>query len=141
MTAQTGDILKVCVGTFEEDHYPLACEPLKPYLEGMKEPIRFFPPDTGLMRGYVAEWQIDKDDRLMLIDFKGWRTNGMANGVGFLFPGETTVFAEWFTGVLKINVGKVIEYKHRGYESVFESTIAVKVINGVAIKVNSTWKF
>lgn len=60
MTAQTGDILKVCVGTSEEVHYSLACEPLKPYLEGLKEPIRFFPPDTGLIRGYVAEWQIDK---------------------------------------------------------------------------------
>jgi hypothetical protein len=137
MTAQTGDILKVRVGTFEEDHYSLACEPLKPYLEGMKEPIRFFPPDTGLMRGYVAEWQIDKDDRLMLIDFKGWRTNGMANGVSFLFPGETTVFAEWFTGALKINVGQVIEYKHRGYESVFENLINISITKGIATKITT----
>lgn len=135
VTAQTGDILKVCVGTSEEDHYSLACEPLKPYMEGLKEPIRFFSPDTGLMRGYIAEWQIDKEDRLMLIDFKGWRTNGMANGVGFLFPGETTVFAEWFTGVLKINVGQVIEYKHRGYESVFENLISIDFLKGVANKI------
>lgn len=135
MTAQTGDILKVCVGTSEEDHYSLACEPLKPFLDCLKEPIRFFPPDTGLMRGYIAEWQIDKDDRLMLIDFKGWRTNGMANGVSFLFPGETTVFAEWFTGALKINVGQVIEYKHRGYESVFESNIIISVFKGIAVQI------
>ena len=71
----------------------------------------------------------------MLIDFKGWRTNGMANGVSFLFPRETTVFAEWFTGVLKINVGQVIEYKHRGYESIFERTIEVLIENGNATKV------
>jgi hypothetical protein len=88
------------------------------------------------MRGYRATWQLDKDDRLMLIDFHGFSMTELAKGVKYLFPGESRVFAYWFTGALKINVGQVIEYKHRGYESVFESTIELRIKNGIATKVN-----
>ena len=137
MTAQTGDTLKVGEGFAQEDFYMLSTEPLEQYLESVAPKFRFTPPDTSLRRGYRATWQLDKDDRLMLIDFHGYSMTELAKGVQFLFPGESRVFAYWFTGVLKINVGKVIEYKHRGYESVFESTIEVQIKNGIAYSIHN----
>ena len=132
MTAQTGDLLKVGEGFAQEEYYLLSTEPLESYLESAAPKFRFTPPDTSLMRGYRATWQLDKDDRLMLIDFHGYSMTELAKGVQYLFPGESMVFAYWFTGILKINVGQVIEYKHRGYESVFENMISIDFLHGVA---------
>ena len=132
MTAQTGDLLKVGEGFAQEDFYMLSTEPLEQYLESVAPKFRFTPPDSSLRRGYRATWQLDKDDRLMLIDFHGYSMTELAKGVQYLFPGESRVFAYWFTGVLKINVGQVIEYKHRGYESVFENMISIDFLHGVA---------
>ena len=132
MTAQTGDTLKVGEGFAQEDFYMLSTEPLEQYLESVAPKFRFTPPDTSLMRGYRATWQLDKDDRLMLIDFHGYSMTELAKGVQYLFPGESRVFAYWFTGVLKINVGQVIDYKHRGYESIFENMISIDFLHGVA---------
>ena len=132
MTAQTGDTLKVGEGFAQEDFYMLSTEPLEQYLESVAPKFRFTPPDTSLMRGYRATWQLDKDDRLMLIDFHGYSMTELAKGVQYLFPGESRVFAYWFTGVLNINVGQVIDYKHRGYESIFENMISIDFLHGVA---------
>ena len=132
MTAQTGDLLKVGEGFAQEEYYLLSTEPLESFLESVAPKFRFTPPDTSLMRGYRATWQLDKDDRLMLIDFRGYTLTEAAKGVQYLFPGESRVFAYWFTGVLKINVGQVIEYKHRGYESIFENVISIDFLHGVA---------
>lgn len=132
MTAQTGDTLKVGEGFAQEDFYMLSTEPLEQYLESVAPKFRFTPPDTSLMRGYRATWQLDKDDRLMLIDFRGYTLTEAAKGVQYLFPGESRVFAYWFTGVLNINVGQVIDYKHRGYESIFENMISIDFLHGVA---------
>ena len=132
MTAQTGDLLKVGEGFAQEEYYLLSTEPFESYLESVAPKFRFTPPDSGLRRGYRATWQLDKDDRLMLIDFHGYSMTELAKGVQYLFPGESRVFAYWFTGVLKINVGKVIEYKHRGYESVCENMISIDFLHGVA---------
>ena len=132
MTAQTGDLLKVGEGFAQEEYYLLSTEPLESFLESVAPKFRFTPPDTSLMRGYRATWQLDKDDRLMLIDFRGYMLTEAAKGVQYLFPGESRVFAYWFTGVLKINVGQVIEYKHRGYESIFENVISIDFLHGVA---------
>jgi hypothetical protein len=132
MTAQTGDLLKVGEGFAQEEYYLLSTEPLESFLESVAPKFRFTPPDTSLMRGYRATWQLDKDDRLMLIDFRGYTLTEAAKGVQYLFPGESRVFANWFTGVLVINVGQVIEYKHRGYESIFENVISIDFLHGVA---------
>ncbi len=142
MTAQTGDLLKVGEGFAQEEYYLLSTEPLESFLESVAPKFRFTPPDTSLMRGYRATWQFDKDDRLMLIDFRGYTLTEAAKGVQYLFPEESRVFAYWFTGVLKINVGQLIEYKHRGYESVFESTIELHIKSGIAFKVSydSRWQ-
>lgn len=132
MTAQTGDLLKVGEGFAQEEYYLLSTEPLESYLESAAPKFRFTPPDSSLRRGYRATWQLDKDDRLMLIDFHGYSMTELAKGVQYLFPGESRVFANWFTGVLVINVGQVIEYKHRGYESIFENVISIDFLHGVA---------
>ena len=102
MTAQTGDLLKVGEGFAQEDFYLLSTEPLESYLESVAPKFRFMPPDTSLWRGYRATWQLDKDDRLMLIDFHGYSMTELAKGVQYLFPGESRVFAYWFTGVHSI---------------------------------------
>ena len=137
MTAQTGDLLKVGEGFAQEEYYLLSTEPLESFLESEAPKFRFTPPDTSLMRGYRATWQLDKDDRLMLIDFRGYTLTEAAKGVQYLFPGESRVFANWFTGVLVINVGQVIEYKHRGYESIFENIINISITKGIATKIAS----
>jgi hypothetical protein len=86
MTAQTGDIFKVD-GIDGLKSYTIFTEPLEAYLKSLKPRIKFSPPNSGLWRGYRATWQLDKDDRLMLIDFQGHFMNNTAEGVQYLFPG------------------------------------------------------
>lgn len=49
-----------------------------------------------------------------------------------LFPGSNgRVFAEWVTGRLRIPQGKLLEYVHMGFESVYERNLIVDVDHGV----------
>jgi len=75
---------------------------------------------TACWRKYVGTWEI-KDGRFYLLGLEGrYRLNG-----------SEPLFADWFSGVLRIPRGEMIQYVHMGYGSVFEEEVHVKVKQGV----------
>ncbi len=53
-----------------------------------------------------------------------------------LFPGKVNdgrVFASWFTGELRIPVGKILRYVHMGYGSVYEQERFIEVKAGILV--------
>lgn len=147
MTAQCPDRL-----LYQGRHYALFANPLESFFK--KHPPRpsFAAKSTANWRGYVAAWEI-AGDRLFLTDFAGgvctkapepggkpssWCNVGHRGGcsikgigLGDLFQSsERKVFADWFSGVLRLPHGDMVEYVHQGYGSRFERYLLVKVENG-----------
>src|SRR5262245_15493283 len=69
---------------------------------------------TACWRQYRGSWEI-KDGRLSLIAVEG----------RFELLGEGPLFADWFSGVLRVPKGKVIAYVHMGFGSVFEEEVHI----------------
>ncbi len=78
---------------------------------------------TACWRNYVGVWEI-KDERLYL---KG------VYGV-YKLEGEEPLFADWFTGVLRVPLGGLIQYVHMGFGSVYEGELHIKIENGVVMR-------
>ena len=51
-----------------------------------------------------------------------------------LFHVEDKVFADWFSGRLVCPYGKMIQYIHLGYESVYESELHLEILNGELVE-------
>jgi len=47
--------------------------------------------------------------------------------------GKEAIFADWFTGDLHILKGRLVDYVHVGFDSVYEQEIVLKVEQGVVI--------
>jgi hypothetical protein len=75
---------------------------------------------TACWRQYRGTWEI-KDGRLSLIAIEG----------RFELTGEGPLFADWFSGVLRIPRGEMIAYVHMGFGSVFEEELHIVVERGV----------
>ena len=78
---------------------------------------------TACWREYIGTWEI-KDGRFYLVDLKGV----------FKLDGDEPLFADWFTGVLRIPEGEMLHYVHMGFGSVFERERLVKIESGVVTK-------
>jgi hypothetical protein len=113
----------------------MAAEPLQPFLK--KHPhLRFEPPHTACWRGYFGTWEL-KDDKLYLIDFNG-NLEGIEGepvpmDLGDLFPDQKKVFADWFSGIIKIEKGELLEYVHLEYESKYEQDLFLVFEDGVKV--------
>ena len=123
MTAQAGDILK-----FEGKTYSIASEPLYDYLN--QKGVEFISLNTACWRGYIATWKI-KNDKLFLIELEAYSEDHNEVDLDFLFPGKNEVFAEWFTGEIRVPHGKLLQYFHIGYESIYEKETYLYFKKGV----------
>lgn len=124
MTAQTTEIL-----IYKGKKYGMATEPLEPYIR--KNNIKF---NTSCVlsccwRGYVGTWSIE-GNRLYLIGLDT-DDNGKKVGLEYLFPGHEKVFADWFSGELRIPYGNLMKYVHQGYASLYEKELFLKIDNGI----------
>lgn len=91
----------------------------------------FESPSSALWRGYVGTWEI-LDGRLYLIGLDGGLKNGMAANVATFFPNyPDRVFAHWYSGELRLPRGKMLEYVHGGYLSVYEEDVLLTLDKGV----------
>lgn len=128
MTAQIREKL-----SYNGKIYHLAAEPLYPYLEEHK--IKFVSSSTACWRGYVGNWIIE-NDYLYLVELKAYiksensSLGGKEVGLGYLFPGQDKVLADWFSGVIRIPHGEMIHYVHMGYASVYEKELFLRFVNG-----------
>jgi hypothetical protein len=89
---------------------------------------------TACWRGYQGRWEI-RDGRFYLAALRG----------RFKLRGEGLILADWFSGVLRIPKGKMLQYVHMGFGSVYELETHVSVQKGIVTSVrvidNRGWQF
>jgi hypothetical protein len=114
----------------EDQEYLLYCEPLEMFWDDPNPKPDFIPPHTACWRGYIASWMI-QDGRLFLA---GIETENEHLKMDSVFPGKKSpIFADWFSGRLRIPQGEMLQYIHMGYESRYESDLFLFVENGTII--------
>ena len=133
-TAQAGDELKVGAEVLS-----IQTNPLEPYFEvhpdaRPKSEIV----STGLWRGYVASFEI-AEGRLTLTDVKILRKKEgtesfdteFVSAMSAVFPGQSRVVADWYTGHLVAPTGELVRYVHMGYASTYDAYRVFTVVAGV----------
>lgn len=126
MTAQLGEILFVD-GRKTSMSF---CPPLPknhPRISGSSPEERderddFMSRSTACWRGYVGTWEI-REKKFYLVRLQG----------GLRLRGEGPLFAEWFSGVLRVPQGELLHYVHVGFASVFEEELHIKVEKGTIV--------
>ena len=126
MTIQAGDIL-----SYNGEKTTIATEPLKSYLEPRSD-VGFIFKSTGLVRGYIGTWEI-KNNQLYLISLLGFVDNNKKVDLSYLFPNKTEVFADWFSGDIRIPEGELLKKINLGYASVFEKDRILSFKEGIII--------
>lgn len=126
MTIQAGDIL-----SYSGEKTTIATEPLKPYLKTRSD-VSFIYKSTALVRGYIGTWEI-KSKKLYLISLLGFVNNNEKVDLNYLFPNKTEVFADWFSGDIRIPEGELLEKINLGYASVFEKDRILTIKEGILI--------
>lgn len=127
MTAQARDIL-----IYNKEELYMAAEPLENYLKTVRLPHKLVAPSTACWRGYYSKWAID-NKKLFLIKWDGYILDYLKVGMNYIFPGEEIVFANWFTGEIRIPMGDIVSYVHGGYASIHESDLFLEFKNGVLV--------
>ncbi len=79
---------------------------------------------TACWRGYVGSWEI-KEGRLYLTAIEG----------RFKLLGDEALWADWFSGTLVVPRGKMLQYVHMGFESVYEEQLLIRVEKGLVSEV------
>lgn len=134
MTAQSGERL-----IYNNEIYRMAAEPLEQYLSNLSDRPALYFPNTACWRGYYGGWEI-KDNKLYLVELIIYPEHDKVADIEFLFPGKQEVFAEWFSGEIRVPKGQMLEYIHAGYESIFEEDLFLKFRKGelkVSLLVNN----
>ena len=126
MTIQASDIL-----SYQGKKTTIATEPLKIYLETRSD-VSFIYKTTALVRGYIGTWEI-KNKKLFLVSLLGFIENKEQVDLNYLFPNETEVFANWYSGEIRIPEGELLKKINVGYASVFEKDRFLIFRKGVLI--------
>lgn len=87
---------------------------------------------TAIWRGYVATWEI-KDDYLYLVKLVEGTCSDNAKKIPLsrIFPGaKKSIKAIWYSGTLIIPEGKILDYVHMGYESLYEKETRLTIEDG-----------
>jgi hypothetical protein len=118
-----------------KEHF-MATEPLEQYLSSAVGVPIFYSLSTNCWRGYMGTWKIE-DNKLYLIGLEGYVQTPKEKyedvDMNYLFPNEKEVFAEWFSDEIRIPQGRLIQYVHMGYESVYEKDLLIDFMNGRVI--------
>ncbi|GEM50247.1 hypothetical protein HX001_15020 [Empedobacter brevis] len=127
MTAQIGEILLI-----DHQQYIIAEQPLHNYFKKLDHPPYFTPPSPTCWRGYYGKWEL-RDDELFLINFKGYLDDLNEVDLAYLFPGQEDVFAKWYSGIVKIPQGKLINFNQLTHTSIYEEDLMLCFENGKLI--------
>lgn len=79
---------------------------------------------TACWRQYVGTWEV-KNGQFYLVHLTG----------KYKILGDDPIPADWFSGVLKIPVGKILHYVHMGFGTVYEREIFVTIEKGKVVDV------
>jgi hypothetical protein len=136
-TGQQPDIL-----IYKGKTYDLFANPLESFYKNEKDkPLFQVRPgvmSTGNWRGYVATWKIE-NDFLYLVKLDAWicrdwdESTCTKVNLRRLFGKRYRngrIHANWFSGDLRIPDGKMLQYVHMGYGSIYEREITLQVKSG-----------
>ena len=130
MTAQLREIL-----LYKGKRVCMATEPLASYLKNRKD-VKFRHQSSACWRGYFGTWEL-RDKNLFIIALKSTLVDRDNVDdwldLSYLFPCKNEVFADWFSGEIRIPQGKMIQYVHLGYKSIFEKDLILNFKKGVLI--------
>lgn len=142
MTAQIPDTILI-----DGQAHELFSEPLNAYYSDAPRP-NFIPQSTANWRGYIGTWEV-RDGRLYLIGVAAeicnlpliWdcpKDQRRKVGLVDLFPQQGgAILADWFSGTLRVPIGGQLQYRHMGYESVYEFDLLLTIEKG-AVKSTTT---
>ncbi len=129
-TAQYPDILLI-----EDDTFFIFTNPLEQYLENKGDRIisdtALIGNNTACWRGYMATWRL-RNDSLFLISIVrncGWDNAGSVE-LSKEF-GSEEIFANWFSGNIKSPRGRLLQYVHGGYASIYEEEFFFEIVSGI----------
>jgi hypothetical protein len=77
---------------------------------------------TACWRGYQGTWEV-RDGRFYLVALEG----------RYRLEGEGPLFADWFTGALRVPRGELLQYVHMGFGSVYEEEAHVRIKDGIVV--------
>ncbi|MFA6570334.1 MAG: hypothetical protein WCT77_03780 [Bacteroidota bacterium] len=124
MTAQIGEILilngKKCsiAGT---PKIPENCDFIEKIdITQDEKYLRSIISSTACWRRYLGTWEI-KENKLYLVDVEGALNK----------KNKEPVFADWYSGIIKIPQGELLKYIHMGFLSVYEEEIQITIENGI----------
>ncbi len=78
---------------------------------------------SACWRKYLGTWEV-KDGRLYLVRIEGI----------LKVKGSSPVFAQWFSGELRVPRGEIIQYAHMGYHSLHEEDMFILIEEGIVKK-------
>jgi len=137
-TAQTPEKLHVNGRVFSMQSTPLA-----PLLERREDLEKVFESlSSGCWRGYVGTWHVE-GDRLYLASLereiydpkldRGKHSGYVVKEVplSVLFGrAKAPIEATWYTGTLRVPDGRMLEYVHMGFGSLYERELRLEVVRG-----------
>jgi hypothetical protein len=128
---------------FNGESFDLYTNPLELFWKSRRKGKQTFISTPECSRGYVAAWEI-RDNKLLLTDIDGYYSRNFIffrkpakYSVTKLFPKSKgrPVSASWFSGKLRVPIGKMILYEPSGYDSRFEKEFIITVDKGEIVKV------
>ena len=129
MTAQFSEKL-----TMSRKKYSLLTEPLEDYFELTESSPIFMAGCSALWRGYIGSWKIAYNKLYLVGVDAHLEDKQRACTLQDIFPEATgSVFANWYSGVLRVPQGELINYVHMGYESTYERELFITVESGVVV--------
>lgn len=126
MTAQAEEIL-----IYKGQEVLMDSLPLSDYLE-TREDLKFIADSSLCWRGYYGKWEI-LNDKLYLIEIQAFIGDYKEVDLNYLFPNQEKVFANWFTGEIRIPLGQMLEHVNQGFDSVYEKDLLLFFIEGILI--------
>jgi hypothetical protein len=132
MTAQYQDHLQ-----YDNQLYSINTEPLSSYLIQF-DLYPFQSSNSACWRGYIAKWEIF-NNMLFLKSLNGTISDYKEVDMSYLFKDKKQVFANWFTGTIRISLGQQLAYIHSGYDSIYEGTKRLEIKDGCLISDTNTW--
>ena len=124
------------------EYLNLYSNPLELYWSSLQKKKPAFLVFPNCKRGYLADWEI-RSEQLFLTGIEGtYKANffffkkSRRYTLKTLFRSSKNklVKAKWFSGKLRIPLGKMTLYQHAGYDSRFEKELIVTVDKGNVIK-------
>lgn len=131
MSAQRTDTIVI-----NNKEYIMYDLPLEQYWQQNNNKPSLFSLNSWLNRSYYAKWLID-ENKLFIINFYGECIAPPPRkeySLFDLFPSSLEqIFAEWFTGDIKIPMGKQVDFFNGGWGGTYEYYTSIKFYKGLMI--------